>query len=158
MITNTAHIRVRYADTDKMGITYHTKYLEWFEVGRTELLREVGFPYTQLEKAGIGLPVIEVYCRYHRAALYDQLLRVASTIKTLPRVTVRVDYKIFNEERELLVDGYTTHPFIGKTGKPVRVPKSLLEVLQPYFQADPLDLPDTDKDNKNGLRPRNVQH
>ncbi|MDZ7361638.1 MAG: acyl-CoA thioesterase [candidate division KSB1 bacterium] len=150
MLVNTTYVRVRYADTDKMGITYYSKYLEWFEVGRTEMLRDIGFPYTQLEKEGIGLPVIEAYCRYHRAARYDQLLRIVSTVKTLPRVTIRIEYKIYNEQQELLVDGYTTHPFIGKAGKPVRAPKSLLEVLQPYFQADPLDLPSEGANGKNG--------
>jgi acyl-CoA thioester hydrolase len=140
---------VRYADTDKMGITYYSKYLEWFEVGRTEMLREIGFPYTQLEKEGIGLPVIEAYCRYHRAAMYDQLLRIVSTVRSLPRVTIRIDYKIYNETQELLVDGYTTHPFIGKSGKPVRAPKSLLEVLQPYFKMDPLAMPSQGDNGKN---------
>jgi acyl-CoA thioester hydrolase len=150
MLVNTAYVRVRYADTDKMGITYYSKYLEWFEVGRTEMLRDIGFPYTQLEKEGIGLPVIEAYCRYHRAAMYDQLLRIVSAVKTLPRVTIRIDYKIYNEEQALLVDGYTTHPFIGKAGKPVRPPKSLLEALQPYFKTDPLDLPGQSENGKNG--------
>ncbi len=153
MLVNTTFVRVRYADTDKMGITYYSKYLEWFEVGRTEMLRDIGFPYTQLEKEGIGLPVIEAYCRYHRAAKYDQLLRIESTVKTLPRVTIRIDYKIFNEAHELLVDGYTTHPFIGISGKPVRAPKSLLEALRPHFRADDLDLPSQGENGKNGKTP-----
>lgn len=149
MLTKTTSVRVRYADTDKMGITYYSKYLEWFEVGRTEMLRDIGFPYTELEKEGIGLPVLEAYCRYHRAAKYDQLLRIVSTVKTLPRVTIRIDYKIYDEQA-LLVEGYTTHPFIGISGKPIRVPKSLLEVLQPYFHAEPLDLPSQGENGKNG--------
>lgn len=149
MLTKTTSVRVRYADTDKMGITYYSKYLEWFEVGRTEMLRDIGFPYTQLEKEGIGLPVVEAYCRYHRAAKYDQLLRIVSTVKALPRVTIRIDYKIYDEQM-LLVEGYTTHPFIGISGKPVRAPKSLLEVLQPYFSAEPLDLPSHGENGKNG--------
>lgn len=149
MLVNTTQLRVRYADTDKMGITYYSKYLEWFEVGRTEMLREIGFPYTQLEKEGISLPVIEAYCRYHRAATYDQLLRVVSTVRSLPRVTIRIDYKIYNEAQELLVDGFTTHPFIGHSGKPVRVPKSLLAVLQPFFKTDPLDMPTPGEDRQN---------
>jgi acyl-CoA thioester hydrolase len=136
MIVNSTHVRVRYADTDKMGITYYGKYLEWFEVGRTELLREIGLPYTQLEGEGIGLPVIEVYCHYHHAALYDQMLTVVSTVKNLPRVTIQIHYKIYNQEQVLLVDGYTTHSFIGKSGRPVRPPKSILEVMQPYFQDE----------------------
>jgi len=153
MLVNTTYVRVRYADTDKMGITYYSKYLEWFEVGRTEMLRDIGFPYTQLEKEGIGLPVLEVYCRYHRAAKYDQLLRIVSTVETLPRVTIHIDYKIYNEEQELFVDGYTTHPFIGISGKPVRAPKSLLEALRPYFCADDLDLPSQGENGKNGQTP-----
>lgn len=149
MLTKTTSVRVRYADTDKMGITYYSKYLEWFEVGRTEMLRDIGFPYTQLEKEGIGLPVLEAYCHYHRAAKYDQLLRIVSTVKTLPRVTIHIDYKIYDEQ-VLLVDGYTTHPFIGISGKPVRAPKSLLDVLQPFFYAEPLDLPGQGENGKNG--------
>ncbi len=149
MLTKTTSVRVRYADTDKMGITYYSKYLEWFEVGRTEMLRDIGFPYTQLEKEGIGLPVLEAYCHYHRAAKYDQLLRIVSTVKTLPRVTIHIDYKIYDEQ-VLLVDGYTTHPFIGISGKPVRAPKSLLDVLQPFFHSEPLDLPGQGENGKNG--------
>lgn len=141
MIVNTTRVRVRYADTDKMGISYYGKYLEWFEVGRTELLREIGLPYVQLETEGIALPVIEVYCRYHRSALYDQLLRIESTVKTLPRVTIRIDYKIYNEDNELLADGYTKHTFIGKSGRPVRPPKPFLEVVQSYFQSETLVSP-----------------
>lgn len=137
MIVNTTSVRVRYAETDKMGISYYGRYLEWFEVGRTELLREIGLPYAQLERAeGVALPVIEVHCRYHRSALYDQVLRIESTVKTLPRVTVRIDYKIFNDKNELLADGYTNHTFIGKSGRPVRPPKSFLEVLRPHFQNE----------------------
>ncbi len=136
MIVNTTRVRVRYADTDKMGISYYSKYLEWFEVGRTELLREIGLPYAQLEREGFRLPVIEVYCRYHRVALYDQLLLIESAVKTLPRVTIRIDYKIYNEGKELLTDGYTNHSFIGQSGRPVRPPKSFLEVVQPYFQSE----------------------
>jgi acyl-CoA thioester hydrolase len=142
MIVNTTSVRVRYAETDKMGISYYGRYLEWFEVGRTELLREIGLPYAQLEREeGVALPVIEVYCRYHRSALYDQVLRIESTVKALPRVTIRIDYKIFNDDNELLADGYTNHTFIGKSGRPVRPPKSFLEVLQPHFQNEPLALP-----------------
>jgi acyl-CoA thioester hydrolase len=139
MIVNTTSVRVRYAETDKMGISYYGRYLEWFEVGRTELLREIGLPYAQLEREeGVALPVIEVYCRYHRSALYDQILRIESTVKTLPRVTIRIDYKIYNEDGELLADGYTNHTFIGKSGRPARPPKSFLEVVQPYFQSEAL--------------------
>lgn len=149
MLVNTTHLRVRYADTDKMGITYHSKYFEWFEVGRTEMLRDIGFPYTQLEQEGFGLPVLEAYCHYHRAAMYDQLLRIVSTVANLPRVTIRIDYKIFNADQELLVEGYTTHPFIGKTGKPVRPPKSLLAALLPYFENAELGLPRLGGNGKN---------
>ncbi len=141
MIVNTTRVRVRYADTDKMGISYYSKYLEWFEVGRTELLREIGLPYAQLEKEGVALPVIEVHCRYHRSALYDQILRIESIVNTLPRVTIRIDYKIYNEDSELLADGYTNHTFIGKSGRPVRPPKSFFAAVQPHFQSEALALP-----------------
>jgi acyl-CoA thioester hydrolase len=142
MIANTTHVRVRYADTDKMGISYYSKYLEWFEVGRTELLREIDFPYSKMEEEGIGLPVIEVHCRYHRAALYDQLLRVVSAVESMPRGTVRIDYKIYNDDKVLLVEGYTIHSFLGKLGRSVRPPKSFLEALQPYFKEEISQLSD----------------
>jgi acyl-CoA thioester hydrolase len=138
MIVNTTHVRVRYADTDKMGVTYYSKYLEWFEVGRTELLREIGMPYSLMEKDGIALPVIEVYCRYHAAAVYDQLVRIVSAVKELPRATIRIQYQIYNENEDLLVEGYTIHSFIGNGGRPVRPPKSFLEVLHPHFQLPPI--------------------
>lgn len=136
MIESSTHVRVRYADTDQMGVVYHTKYLEWFEVGRTELLRDLGIPYSRMEEEGIGLPVIEAHCLYKRGAVYDQLLLIISRLKELPRATVRIDYEIFNEDRDLLVSGYTVHIFLGKIGRPIKPPKSFMQVITHHFGKD----------------------
>lgn len=133
MIENKTSLRPRYADTDQMGIVYYAKYLEWFEVGRTELLRDIGLPYTTVEREGIILPVIEAHCRYHRPAKYDQLVTIVSKIGDLPRARIRIEYEIKNVHGQLLAEGYTVHSFLGKNGRPVRPPASLLGVMQPYF-------------------------
>lgn len=133
MIENITSLRPRYADTDKMGIVYYAKYLEWFEVGRTELLREIGLPYTQIEAEGIILPVIEVLCKYHRPAKYDQPVKIISRVTEKPRARIRIDYEIHDEANGLLAEGYTIHSFLGNKGKPVRPPVSLLEKMALYF-------------------------
>jgi len=133
MLENNTRIRVRYADTDNMGFSYYANYLVWFEVGRTEMLREIGLPYAELERQGVALPVLEAYCKYHRPALYDQLLRVASRMEKFPGASLRIDYEVFNEDDQLLARGYTVHAFINSAGKPVRPPRAFLNKLKEFF-------------------------
>ncbi len=133
MIENTTRIRVRYADTDQMGFAYYANYLVWFEVGRTEMLRAIGLPYAEIEKEGVALPVLEAHCKYRKAAHYDQMLRVVSRLKESPRASLRIDYEIFDEADQLLVEGYTTHAFINKEGRPVRPPKVFTAKLREFF-------------------------
>jgi len=134
MISNATTVRVRYADTDQMGFAYYSNYLVWFEIGRTELLRQIGYPYTQLEEDGTILPVVEVYCRYHRPARYDQLVHIVSQLREIPRARIRIDYQILDEaQHTLLAEGYTVHCFVGAAGNPVRAPQAFLDVIKPYF-------------------------
>ncbi len=133
MMENTTRIRVRYADTDQMGFAYYANYLVWFEVGRTEMLRECGLPYAELEALGVALPVLEAHCRYRKSARYDQLLRVVSRLKEMPRVTLRIEYEIFDEAEQLLAEGYTTHAFINREGKPVRPPQVFMAKVREFF-------------------------
>ena len=133
MIEHTTRIRVRYADTDQMGFAYYARYLEWFEVGRTEMLRALSLPYVEIEKQEIALPVLEVSCKYRKPALYDQLLRVVSRLQERPRASFRIDYEIFDEGDQLLAEGFTLHTFINAAGRPVRPPQVFMQKVNELF-------------------------
>ncbi len=128
MLKFNTQVRVRYADTDKMGVVYYSNYAVFYEVGRTEMFRSLGVPYSSLEEQGIALPVVELVCHYHRSAHYDELLDVEVTIPERPTAKIKIDYKIFNEEGVLLNDGSTTLVFLDiKSGRPIRAPKEVLD-------------------------------
>ena len=117
-------IRVRYAETDQMGVAYHANYLAWFEVGRAEHFRQLGMPYRDFEKNNLFLPVIKVFCHYKAAACYDDLLRVVTGISSLQEVRMSFKYEIFrHEQNELLTIGETEHAFVNSLGKPVLLKK-----------------------------------
>lgn len=117
-----SEIRVIYADTDAMGIVYHANYIKWFEVGRTALLRQIGFPYSTLEKEGIWLPVIEVNCVYKLPAVYDDMLTIHAWIAEQKAATVILNYEIFRKETgELLVTGRTKHAVTDEKLRPIRL-------------------------------------
>jgi acyl-CoA thioester hydrolase len=136
MISNKTLIRVRYADTDKMAFVYNGKYLEYFEVGRTELLRSIGLPYKTLEDNGYQLPLLEAKLKYINAAVYDDLLEIEAVNKVLYSAKVTIEYFIRRYETgELLCTGYTEHIFINKeTKKAIKPPKIYLDKLAPYFK------------------------
>ncbi|MDQ7092711.1 thioesterase family protein [Desulfosporosinus sp. PR] len=108
-------LRVRYAETDQMGIVYHSNYLIWFEVGRTELFREIGLPYTRFEEQGLGLAVIEASCRYRKPARYDDELEIVTEIEKITTRSVAFSYQILRAG-SLLAQGKTVHLFINKQG------------------------------------------
>ncbi len=120
--------RVTYGDTDRMGHAYHAEYLEWFEQARTELVRSLGRSYRQWEdEDGVFLPVTECSVRFHQAVLYDDLLMVETSIVRLTRASVRFEYRLRREGAgEVLATGSTTHAFIDKDGRIVRVAERLL--------------------------------
>jgi acyl-CoA thioester hydrolase len=133
MIQTRAQVTVRYAETDMMGIVYHGNYLPWFEVARTQLLREQGFPYRQLEADGYRIPVLEVALKYLRPALYDDNLTVVATIREKPLLRIRIEYEIFRGE-ELLVTGQTAHAFCDTTGQPTRPPAAFVAKMAEAFK------------------------
>jgi acyl-CoA thioester hydrolase len=137
MISYKTEIRVRYADTDQMKVVYHGKYLEYFEVGRAALIRSLGLPYSELEKRGILLPVVEAFAKYRIPALYDDLLSVEAVVLELPKATLKINYRIFRDgEKEPLAEGYTIHSFLNvATGKPTRPPAYFMEVLKDGMMA-----------------------
>ncbi len=123
-------LRVRYADTDQMGMAYYGNYLRWFEVGRAELLRSLGLSYREVEESGLRLPVVESQCRYLKPARYDDLLAIETAIARLGRASVRFAYRVVREaDRELLARGMTEHCFVDAGGRPVRPPAVLADLL-----------------------------
>lgn len=132
MISSTSEVRVRYAETDMMGIAYHGNYLPWFEIGRTDLLRKHGLPYAELERLGYRLPVLEVQVKYRRAALYDDVLTIETTMKDLPKLRIRLHYRILRG-KDLIASGTTEHAFINFDHQPVRPPKQFVEQMKELF-------------------------
>ena len=123
-------IRVKYADTDAMGIVYYANYLKWFEIGRSELMRDMGIVYSELEASGYYLPVIEVSCHYLLPARYDEVVVIETEITAIRRASVRFDYVIHDEGKEqVLAEGFTLHPFTSKEGKIVRAPKHIADKI-----------------------------
>lgn len=123
-------IRAIYADTDAMGIVYHTNYIRWFEIGRIELLRKMGITYSEVEKDGFYLPVTRVYCHYHLPAHYDEIVLVETRIAYLKRASIKFTYLIWDESREnLLTEGYTIHACTDRDGKIIRVPSVITDKI-----------------------------
>lgn len=114
--------RVRYQETDRMGIVYHSNYIIWFDMGRTEFMRSLGYEYSQLEKDGIWLPIIEVGCKYKSPALYDDEITIETYIEELTRVRIKFRYKVFRGE-DVLVEGFTVQAFTNDRLKPIALNK-----------------------------------
>ena len=119
-------VRVRYAETDQMGIAWHGEYLAWFEVGRTDLLRGCGCTYRELEAQGLRLPVIEVQARYLRPALYDDVLEIHTRLTNVGGARVSFGYEVRREGTDgPLATGSTSHAAIDLRGRPRRIPEDL---------------------------------
>lgn len=129
---NRISFRVRYAETDQMGFVYYGNYAQYLEMGRVAWLRSLGISYKTMEERGVMLPVISMQLDFKKPALYDDLITVETKLKKTPTVRIEFDYKIYNEQEELLVTANTVLAFIDmKTNRPARCPKYILEVLDP---------------------------
>lgn len=123
-VTATTRVRVRYAETDKMGVVYYANYFVWFEVGRCELLRTLGWSYRDLEAEGVTLPVTEASCRYHASAQYDDELDVETDGTLVSPVRLAFDYRVVRaDDRRTIVTGRTIHAALAPTGRPCRLPE-----------------------------------
>ena len=130
MRLNLHSFRVRYGETDQMGVVYHGNYAQYLELGRVEWLRALGVTYRSMEENGIMLPVISLHIDYKKPALYDDLITVETTISKPPLVKIEFDYKIYNESKELLATAHTVLAFIDmETNRPVKCPDYILEKL-----------------------------
>jgi acyl-CoA thioester hydrolase len=129
---STSQVRVRYAETDGMGVVYYGNYLTWFEVGRTDLLRQLGETYREIEqKEKIHLPVVEAHCRYHRPARYDDVIEIVTRASRPSRARLQFDYELSRaEDGVLLASGSTLHVAVDRDGKPCRLPRRLRELLE----------------------------
>ena len=114
MFTSQTQIRVRYAETDQMGVVYHSNYFPYFESARAESIRQLGYTYADMEKMGVFMPVVDVHCKYLRPALYDDLLTVKTILKELPvQHKIEFHHEVFNEKNELLANGKDHFIFYG---------------------------------------------
>jgi acyl-CoA thioester hydrolase len=123
-------VRVRYAETDRMGVVYYANYLVWFEVGRTEWLRESGWTYREMEQDGVALPVIEAHCEYRQSARYDDEIEIRTRATLLSPVRIRFDYEAVRagDEQPAAV-GHTVHAAVDPNGRPCRLPDRVRRVL-----------------------------
>ena len=135
MITREVQIRVRYKETDAMGIVHHSNYVNYYEVARTEMLREFGTSYKQLEEQGVMMPVLEVAMQYFTPARYDDLLTVKITLVSLPMVRMCFEHEIYNQQGILINKGRVVLAFMNSTTRRAcRAPKWFLDLLAPYFE------------------------
>lgn len=124
-------LRVRYSETDQMGVVYHGNYAQYFEMGRVEWLRNIGISYKSMEDSGIMLPVVSLNMHYKKSAFYDDLLTVKTIFKKLTSVKIEFDYEIRNEQGELLTIANSVLVFLDKkTGRPTAAPNYIKESLE----------------------------
>ena len=130
MPSSISQVRVRYAETDKMGVVYYANYFVWFEVARADLLRSLGWTYREMEGAGVALPVIEAHCQYHFSAKYDDELEVRAEGRLLSAVRMEFSYQVVRKgEMAVAASGRTVHAAVDATGRPCRLPERIRQVF-----------------------------
>jgi acyl-CoA thioester hydrolase len=123
-------VRVRYSETDQMGVVYHGNYIPYFEIGRVEWLRNKGVSYKIMEESGVALPIVSMTLNYKKPARYDELLTVTTAFKSQTSVKVEFDCEIHNEKNELLTTAHFILVFVDLlTGKPIQPPQYIKEIL-----------------------------
>jgi len=130
-IVNVTSLRVRYSETDQMGTFYNARALDWFECGRTELMRKLGLPYSEMESRGVYLPVVEAHLDYQGRARYDDLLEMTASAELAGRARLRCDVRIVHAGSQLpVVKGHTIHAFTDAKGRAIRPPAWFMEALE----------------------------
>ncbi|NPD83494.1 acyl-CoA thioesterase [Lentimicrobium sp. L6] len=123
-------VRVRYVDCDQSGFVYNGNYATFYEVGRAESFRQLGHTYKQMEDDGIVMPLINQYSRFYKPAFYDNVLTIITRIPEIPKARIRFEYSIYNEENELINEGYNELIFLSKEkGRPMRAPEWFIALL-----------------------------
>lgn len=130
MRSSTTAVRVRYAETDQMGVVYYANYFVWFEVARTDLLRSLGWSYREMEDAGIVLPVIDASCQYSRPARYDDEIEIRTEGTLTSRIRMEFAYEVIVKgDARPIAAGRTSHAATTKAGKPCRLPARIIEAF-----------------------------
>ena len=131
MIKHKYKIKVFYKDVDQMGVVYYSRYFEYFEQARTEMLSSIGLNVTDIETECIQLPVISSHCDYKKGAKFEDNLIIISSVNDFPRATLKINYEVYNKDINTLIAlGYTVHAFLKKNGKPTKVPSKILLKLK----------------------------
>lgn len=130
MPSSVTTLRVRYAETDKMGVVYYANFLVWFEVARADLLRALGWTYREMEAAGVSLPVIEAFCEYRRPARYDDEIDVRTEGRMLSAVRMQFNYTVVRRADQVVAaEGHTVHAAVDPSGRPCRLPQRIQQVF-----------------------------
>lgn len=131
MITHKYSFRVTYPETDRMGTVHHSNYVKYYETARWELLRSIGVPYSSIEESGVMCPVIRMSFRFVKITRYDELLTVVTTLKAIKGVRIWFEYKLYNEQNELINEAETELAFVGLNDwKPCKAPDILLKTIE----------------------------
>ncbi len=130
MLKYTYRTKVYYCDVDQMGVVYYSRYLEYFEAARTELLKSIGIEVTEIEKQGYFLPVVAAHCDYRQSARFEEELAVETVIPEIPKARLRIEYNLSGEQGRNIVTGYTEHCFTTPDGRVVRPPAFFIVKLQ----------------------------
>jgi acyl-CoA thioester hydrolase len=129
-VTSRSRVRVRYAETDTMGFVYHSNFLIYFEIGRTDYFRDLGFTYKEMEAGDVFMPVTESFCRYLVPARYDDELEILTNFTTLSRLKFKFTYQVVRfTDSKVLADGYTIHVPVNSAGAPCRIPEQYRAAL-----------------------------
>lgn len=135
MFTAETNIRVRYAETDRMGYVYYGNYATFYEVGRVDAMKGLGLSYRELEDSGIMMPVLEYKIKYYKPSFYDDNLRLETRIEEMPRARITFLYTMYNSSNQKINEGETTLVFVStKTGRPVPAPQEFLDKMKVYFK------------------------
>jgi len=137
MVTHETKILTRYGETDRMGVIFHANYIIYYEIARTEMLKDLGdYSYKAMEEDGIMMPVVEIRSNYVKPAYYDEELTVRTTLEEMPRSKITFRYEVFNQRNELINTGVAVLAFMkADTRIPSRPPARLLKLLQPHFNS-----------------------
>jgi acyl-CoA thioester hydrolase len=131
MRVSSTTIVVRYVETDQMGIAHHSNYFPWFEVGRTEFIKELGMSYTDMESKGVLLPLVEAGCKYKAPAKYEDVLIIRTCIEELDPVKIKFKYEAVRKaDSKLLAEGFTLHAFVARTMRPINLRKKMPEIWE----------------------------
>ena len=135
MFVYESKVKVRYVETDQMGVVHHSNYAQYYELARTECFEACsGMSYEQMEAEGVMLPILEIQCKFLKPAFYNQTLTIKSIVNELPTVRLTVDYEIYNEAKELINTGKTILVFVNKTTRsPCQPPKNFMQQVYQYF-------------------------